>query len=354
MAGQHTTRITMRHETRPTERRAPISPGDAAALAGQGITITVERSPQRVFADEEYAAAGCVLAPAGSWRDAPADEFVIGLKELPGEPEALRHRHIYFGHAYKGQRHARALLRRFAEGGGALLDLEHLVDARGRRVAAFGYWAGYAGAALAVLHGRGHLAAPLKPGTKEELDRALRRDGEPVRALVIGALGRCGRGACDALAAAGAETTRWDVEETRTLDVLAILEQDILVNAVLATGATTPFLAAETLRHPRRLSVIADVTCDVGSPFHTLPIYDEVTTWTEPVRRLGHNGAPLDLIAIDNLPSLLPREASLDFSAQLTPHLRSLEDMPPLWRRCLDTFRKASANFGLPQEDTHA
>ncbi|TVT31890.1 saccharopine dehydrogenase [Amycolatopsis rhizosphaerae] len=354
MTGQVTTRITVRHETRPTERRAPISPRDAAALVGQGITLTVERSPQRVFADEDYAAAGCVLAPAGSWRDAPADEFVIGLKELPGEPEALRHRHIYFGHAYKGQRHARALLRRFAEGGGALLDLEYLVDARGRRVAAFGYWAGYAGAALAVLRSRGHLTAPLKPGTKDELDRALRRDGEPLRALVIGALGRCGRGACDALAASGTEPTRWDIEETRTLDVPAILEHDLLVNAVLATGPATPFLTGETLRRPRRLSVISDVTCDVGSPFHTLPIYDEVTTWTEPVRGLGDTGAPLDLIAIDNLPSLLPREASLDFSAQLAPHLRSLEGMSPVWRNCLDTFRETSANFGLLQEDNHA
>ena len=37
-------------------------------------------------------------------------------------------------------------------GGGALLDLEYLTDDHGRRLAAFGYWAGYVGAALAVLH----------------------------------------------------------------------------------------------------------------------------------------------------------------------------------------------------------
>ncbi|MFD2421789.1 saccharopine dehydrogenase [Amycolatopsis pigmentata] len=349
-----TVRITMRHETRPTERRAPISPGDAAVLVGAGIVLTVEKSAQRVFPDEEYAAAGCVLAPPGSWRDAPVDEFVVGLKELPDEPAALRHRHIYFGHAYKKQRHAHTLLRRFTEGGGALLDLEFLVAADGRRLAAFGYWAGYAGAALAVLHSRGRLGAPLEPGGKEELDDALRSAGAPVRALVIGALGRCGRGACAALEVAGADPTRWDIEETRVLDIPAILEHDVLVNAVLATGPGTPLLTDETLRWPRRLSVVSDVTCDVDSPFHTLPIYDEVTTWTDPVRRLGDASAPLDLIAIDNLPSLLPREASLDFSAQLVPHLRSLDPMSPGWRRCLDTFDEVTANLGLRREDSHA
>ena len=42
------------------------------------------------------------------------------------------------------------ILRSFARGGGTLLDLEFLQDDRGRRVAAFGYHAGFAGAALAL------------------------------------------------------------------------------------------------------------------------------------------------------------------------------------------------------------
>ncbi len=35
---------------------------------------------------------------------------------------------------------------------------------------------------------------------------------------------------------------------------------------------------------------------------------------------------PLEVIAIDNLPSLLPREASEGFSADLTPHLLGLAE----------------------------
>ena len=67
----------------------------------------------------------------------------------------------------------KCLLSRFAAGGGALLDLEYLVDGKGRRLAAFGFWAGYLGAALAVLQHRGRLVAPLTPTSKEELDELL-------------------------------------------------------------------------------------------------------------------------------------------------------------------------------------
>lgn len=120
--------LWLRHEARTTERRTPVVPDDARRLVENGVALTVEDSPQRVFPIEEYEAAGCRVAPAGSWVSAPRDAVVLGLKELPGEPAELAHRHIFFGHAYKGQPGAAGLLRRFAAGGGALFDLEYLVD----------------------------------------------------------------------------------------------------------------------------------------------------------------------------------------------------------------------------------
>lgn len=148
-------RLWMRHETRLNERRAPIAPEDVPLLLEHGLQLTVEDSAQRVFPVSDYAAAGCRIVPQASWGSSPAGDYVIGLKELPAVPFALRNRHIFFGHAYKGQRGAHELLERFEAGGGALLDVECLVDEDGRRLAAFGYWAGYAGAALAVLHRSG-------------------------------------------------------------------------------------------------------------------------------------------------------------------------------------------------------
>ncbi|PZG94111.1 saccharopine dehydrogenase [Streptomyces sp. NTH33] len=334
--------LWLRHEVRTTERRTPIVPSDARRLVEAGVTLTVERSPQRIFPVEEYEAAGCRTAQAGAWVSAPPDAVVVGLKELPDEPAELHHRHIYFGHAYKRQPGAAELLRRFVAGGGALLDLEYLVDDSGRRLVAFGFWAGYLGAALAVLQQRGRLVAPLTPTSKEELDETLRpaAGDEDFTALVIGALGRSGRGARVGFAAAGIDPTCWDLAETRDLDRRALKDHDVMVNAVLATSPVPPFVREEDLDDPaRRLRTLCDVTCDVGSPLNVLPVYDRTTDWAEPVRRLREE-PPLDLIAIDNLPSLLPRESSTDFSAALLPLLLDY-GVSGAWGRCLDTFHRA-------------
>ncbi|GMA41182.1 hypothetical protein GCM10025883_32270 [Mobilicoccus caccae] len=262
--------------------------------------------------------------------------------------------HIYFGHAFKGQHGARALLSRFVEGGGTLLDLEYLVDADGRRVAAFGYWAGYVGAALAVLEHRGLLEPDMQRRSKADLDALLRQgaDGPVVRALVVGALGRSGRGACDALVAAGIEPTRWDLAETRDLDKAALLGHDILVNCVMVSSPAPPFVTEEDLDAPsRRLSVISDVTCDVTSDLNLLPIYDDITTWQEPVREIrpadDASGRPaVRMIAIDNLPSLLPAEAAATYSADLLATLLTLPD-GEVWQRARARFALALEQEGL-------
>jgi saccharopine dehydrogenase (NAD+, L-lysine-forming) len=88
-----------------------------------------------------------------------------------------------------------------------------------------------------------------------------------------------------------------------------------------------------------------------------LPVNTEITTWQEPVRRL-HDGtpepgsAPLEVIAIDNLPSLLPREASEGFSADLTPHLLGLaEEGGPSgpWRAAGSAFDQAIDELQAPR-----
>ncbi|MGC5404978.1 saccharopine dehydrogenase, partial [Streptomyces sp. DT225] len=303
--------LWLRHEARTTERRTPVVPDDARRLVEHGVALTVEESPQRVFPIEEYEAAGCRVAPAGSWVSAPRDAVVLGLKELPGRPDELTHRHIFFGHAYKGQPGAAELLGRFAAGGGTLFDLEYLVDDSGRRLAAFGFWAGYLGAALAVLRHRGRLRAPLVPTTKAELDETLKpaADDADFTGLVVGALGRSGRGARVAFATAGVDPTCWDLDETRDLDRAALLRHDVMVNAVLATGPVPPFLREQDLDSPdRRLRTLCDVTCDVGSPLNVLPVYDETTSWDEPVRR-GRAQPPHHQKAKPQQPTQQPHEA---------------------------------------------
>ncbi|WP_433392180.1 saccharopine dehydrogenase [Micromonospora sp. KLBMP9576] len=336
--------IWLRQEARPDERRAPLVPDDARRLVATGATVTVEDSPTRVFPLADYVAAGCRPAEPGAWVDAARDTWVLGLKELPARPEALVHRHVLFGHAYKGQRGAGVLLRRFRAGGGELYDLEQLTDDTGRRLAAFGYWAGYVGAALGVLRRAGELDSPLGHTDETELLRRLRRCDPPGRALVVGADGRAGRGALAALEAAGAAVTRWDVAETRDLDRPALRRHHLLVNTVLSTVPGPQLLTTVDLDRPDRLlDTVVDVSCDVDSPCNVLPIYDRCTTWSQPARRLHAGPPPLDLIAIDNLPSLVPAEASRSFSADLLPLLVELRPDHPAWRRCRQAFHDALA-----------
>lgn len=172
-AARQTPTLWMRHESRAGEATRPDrAAGRPAARRGR-LPGRRRGVPGRIFPIAEYEAAGCLVAPTDTWPDAPADAIVIGLKELPQARTPLRD-HIYFAHAYKGQTGSRELLGRFAAGGGTLLDLEYLVDDTGRRVAAFGYWAGYIGAALAVLQRRGELPVPLRPTNREDLDALLR------------------------------------------------------------------------------------------------------------------------------------------------------------------------------------
>ena len=145
------TTIWIRAETKAREERAPISPQDAARLIAAGFELVVEESDARALPIEAYKVAGCEIVEEGTWRSAPQDAFIIAVKEMPeGDDFPLMHRHIHFGHMFKDQHGWRAGLSRFREGGGVLYDLENLTDETGRRVAAFGYWAGFAGAALGL------------------------------------------------------------------------------------------------------------------------------------------------------------------------------------------------------------
>lgn len=350
--------VWIRSESRGTERRAPVVPADVPLLVDAGFEVTVEESPQRIFPIDEYAAAGADVVAGGTWVDAPQDAYVLGIKELPDEPDSLRHRHIYFAHAFKGQDDAEETLARFRRGGGRLFDIEYLTGDDGKRVVAFGYWAGYVGAALGVLHLAGRLDAPLTPMARHELDAELEQAGkdgaDQLLALVTGARGRSGRGAQRALMTAGMPITRWDRQETRDLHKQALLGHDLLVNCVVTHTPTTPFVEHADLDHERRLRVLADVTCDVTGPTNMLPVNTEITTWQEPVRRLHdgnaqHGDGPLEVIAIDNLPSLLPREASEGFSADLTPHLLGLTgaDGPSApWQAAGRAFDRAMDELG--------
>jgi saccharopine dehydrogenase (NAD+, L-lysine-forming) len=67
------------------EHRSALTPTTAKALIDAGYTVNVERSPERIFDDSEFEKVGATLVPENTWREAPSDHIIIGLKELPVE-----------------------------------------------------------------------------------------------------------------------------------------------------------------------------------------------------------------------------------------------------------------------------
>lgn len=345
------TKLWVRAEQRANEDRVGLTPQGAASLIAKGFHVTVEDNKTRTIQIEEYRKAGCVIVAENSWPDAPKDAIILGLKELPEDNTPLHHRHIMFGHAFKGQHSGPALLRRFKAGGGQLYDLEYLVDEMGRRVAAFGYWAGYAGAAVSIKcwidQQSGKYCGPVSAfKNKDVLLNSLATDlvalKRPLpKAIVIGALGRVGTGTADLCTALGIPVTRWDMAETNHGGPFPeILDHDVFFNCIIARPGTPVFVSQEDIATPRRLCVIGDIACDPDSDYNPIPIYGAATNWDSPADRVS-NIPPLDVMAIDNLPSLLPLESSLDFASQLLPWLAELDKLDQgVWQRAAKVFEK--------------
>ncbi|KAJ1550601.1 Saccharopine dehydrogenase, partial [Nowakowskiella sp. JEL0078] len=327
------------------------------------FVITVEESKERIFKDQEYVDVGCTLVPHGSWRTAPASALIIGLKELPeNDLSPLTHTHIMFAHCFKRQGGWMDVLGRFKAGNGTLLDLEFLANKEGRRVAAFGYYAGFAGAALGIDLWAHNILNPGKdyPAAKpfdnendlikhvsERLKKAISIVGKKPSVMVMGALGRCGTGASDFATRVEIPNdliVKWDMAETaKGGPFLEILESEIFVNSIYLSLPIPPFITKELLDTPgRKLKVVVDVSCDTSNPHNPIPIYHDTTTFDKPVLTVKTNTTPVDVIAIDHLPSLLPREASEFFGADLLASLLTLHERKtaPVWANAEALFIK--------------
>ncbi len=341
--------LWVRAEQREHEERVGLTPEGARDLIAKGIRVSVELSSVRAIPIDGYQDAGCEIVAENSWPDAPKDAIIFGLKELPEDGTPLIHRHIMFGHAYKGQVDGQILLERFRAGGGTLYDLEYLVAEDGRRVAAFGYWAGFAGAAVSLkcwaALKQGAICAPVSTfPSAAALVAAINADLEaanPARpsVIIIGALGRVGTGARDLCSSLDVQTTGWDLAETAQGGPFPeVLEHDIFLNCILASPGCPVFVPASAKSDARQLSVIGDIACDPTSEFSPVKVYDRTTTWDTPALRV-HDNPPLDVTAIDNLPSMLPVESSQDFADQLLPSLLTLDSLDAgVWGRAKATF----------------
>lgn len=335
------TTVVLRSEVKPREKRSALTPSTAKKLQDSGIKVLVEKSPERIFDDKEFEDAGLELVEEGYWRNAPKDYIILGLKEFPeSDTFPLEHEHIQFAHCYKNQAGWQDVLKRFTTGGGKLYDLEFLEDDSGRRVAAFGFHAGFAGAAVGLqswaLQQDGKILGKLDfyPNENELIsDIKSQLNGKQPKVLIIGALGRCGSGAVSLLQKAGLpdeNIIKWDMAETSQKEgpYQEIIDADIFINCIYLSKKIPPFVNQQSVdQESRKLQTIVDVSADNSNPNNPIPICNVTTTFDEPMHYVPVNAGPsLAVCSVDHLPSYVSREASEAFSEALLPYLKQLPE----------------------------
>lgn len=183
----------------------------------------------------------------------------------------------------------------------------------------------------------------------------VKNNGKAPRVIVIGALGRCGKGAVDFCREVGIpeeSIIKWDMAETAVGGPFKeITESDIFINCVyLGPNKAPPFVTKESLSVPeRRLTVISDISCDPNSENNPIPIYSTYSSFIKPtVPAEVDIGKPeLRIIAIDHLPTLVARESSDEFSGLLLPSLLNLNkrDTDGVWTRAEKVFNDRVAQL---------
>ena len=102
---------------------------------------------------------------------------------------------------------------------------------------------------------------------------------------------------------------------SRASDKEPLKQHNIIINCIkLSPEDNEIFISEEKLQTFQKLSVIVDVSCDINAINNPIQLNYHGTTFEDPVYKITDK---LDIIAIDNLPSLLPKDSSEEFSAKL-------------------------------------
>ena len=357
----------------PPDKRVPLTPKKCAEALSTfpHLRLVVQSSAERSYSDQEYRDLGLEV------RDDLSDcDVLMGVKEVAPDRLIPNKTYFIFSHTVKQQPANRKLLQEVLRNNITLIDYELLTNDRGERIVAFGRYAGIVGAYNGLLtYGRKHGLYDLKPAyqcldmddMQEEFFKVKKLP--PIKMAVTGS-GRVAQGALEVLTRMGIRRVSvydylyrdynepvyaqlcssdynrrrdgrvWDTpdfhqnpQEYESAFGLFVPVTDLLIAcAYWHPAAPRLFEEADTRLPGFRINTIADVTCDVNGSVPTTkrsstivaPAFDynpQTGALEEPYSRPKN----ITIMAVDNLPCELPRNASRDFGRQLLdnvlPHL---------------------------------
>jgi alanine dehydrogenase len=351
----------------PQDRRVVFSPNDLLSINTIYPTaeIKVESSDIRVFSDLQYTDLGINVV------DKIDDcEVLFGVKEVPIENLIPNKKYFFFSHTIKKQAYNRKLLLAILEKNIELYDHETIVDEHFNRLIGFGRFAGIVGAynafrAFGIKFDLFNLPKAETMQDQNDLIIKLKRQTLPPIKIVLTGFGKVGMGAKEMLN--GMKIKHVSVENFLTknyseavftqIDVLDYYKRidghpferenlynnpsqyisdferfanaaDILITGhFYGTGA--PVILTQDMLKSKycKLKVVADISCDVNGPIAcTLrastiadPFYgyhpseNTEVNYTHP--------AAIVVMAVDNLPCELPKDASQGFGQSFIKHV---------------------------------
>ena len=349
----------LKERKNPPDRRVIFSPDELARLKQlyQGASIKVESSDIRVFTDEQYKNLGIEVT-----NDISDCDVLFGVKEVPVENLIPNKAYFFFSHTIKKQPYNRKLLQAVLEKNIDLYDHETIVDSHNRRLIGFGRYAGIVGAynsirAFGIKFELFKLPKAETLSGKEALITHLKRVVLPPLKFVITGTGKVGNGAKEILDAIKIKEvsvenyltknytqpvyTQIDVLEynkridgqvldftdfyDNPLEYVSDFERFTKVSDVYITGhfyanEAPVILTREMLQSKDcKIKIVADVSCDVNGPIAcTLrsstiaePLYGYLPSEDKEVDVF--HPAAIVVMAVDNLPCELPKDASEGF-----------------------------------------
>lgn len=354
----------------PHDKRVAFTPEQCVQISKEypEVELVVQFSDWRSFTNAEYLALGVTMA-----EDMSDCDILLGIKEVPKIELLSDKKYLFFSHTIKKQAHNRALLQTMMEKGITMVDYECLVDKNENRIIGFGRYAGIVGAYNGIMaYGLKYKMFNLKPAhlchDKKELFSELDKVNLPNIKVVVTGGGRVANGACETLGALNLRkvtpyeflnyTFREPVyvqlhsesyyeakdksafsafdfhknpESYRCVfsDPLSFASMtDLLIHATFWDPRADILFSRSRMRDPDfRISVIADVTCDING---SVPSTVKASTIDD--KFYGYNPMTEELIgsfdkdvitvmAVDNLPCELPRDASDGFGKHLIERL---------------------------------
>lgn len=351
----------IRERKTPPDTRVPLAPKQCQQLLQQSdFELLVEPSPIRCFKDEDYQALGIPLSS-----DMESCDVLMGVKEVPIEALIPGKTYFFFSHTIKEQPYNQKLLQAALHKKITLIDYEVITDEWGRRLIAFGRFAGMVGAHNGVLmYGRrtGDFDLPrMKDFYDYEAAQTYYRDQlqlPPMRIVLTGT-GRVGQGAAQVLRDMGIRQVSPNdfLVKKYKEPVFALLMSDdyaarkdgsafdkddfhlspdlfkstfkpftkvcdLMINGVYWDNKAPSFFTLDDMREDDfSIQAVADITCDIA-PVSSIPSTVRSSTIADPIFGFDpikeEEIAPfspegVDMMTIDNLPSELPRDASEAF-----------------------------------------